>query len=78
MLKNKNLLSLLGSNLFIMIIGLVTGLILAKYTSLEIRGEIGKILIWITFGINIITVGTIEYYFSGVDFILLFKFFILF
>lgn len=65
MLKNKSLLSLLGSNFAVTIIGLVTGLILAKYASLEVRGEIGKILIWITFGINLITVGTIEYYFSG-------------
>lgn len=65
MLKNKNLISLLFSNFAITLIGLITGLILAKFTSLEVRGEIGKILVWVTFGINLITLGTIEYYYSG-------------
>lgn len=65
MFKNKNLISLFFSNFAITLIGLVTGLILAKFASLEVRGEIGKILIWTTFGINLITLGTIEYYFSG-------------
>lgn len=65
MLKNKSLISLLFSNFAITLIGLITGLILAKFTSLEVRGEIGKILVWVTFGINLITLGTIEYYYSG-------------
>lgn len=65
MFKNKNLISLFFSNFAITLVGLITGLILAKYASLEVRGEIGKILIWATFGINIVTLGTIEYYFSG-------------
>ena len=63
--KNKNLISLFFSNFTITFIGLITGLILAKFVSLEVRGEIGKILIWATFGINVVTLGTIEYYFSG-------------
>lgn len=65
MFKNKNLISLFFSNFAITFIGLITGLILAKFASLEVRGEIGKILIWATFGINLVTLGTIEYYFSG-------------
>lgn len=65
MFKNKSLISLFFSNFAITLVGLITGLILAKYASLEVRGEIGKILIWATFGINIVTLGTIEYYFSG-------------
>lgn len=65
MLKNKSLISLLFSNFAITLIGLITGLILAKFTSLEVRGEIGKILVWVTFGINLIVLGTIEYYYSG-------------
>mgnify|MGYP006142498937 FL=1 len=65
MLKNKSLISLLFSNFAITLIGLITGLILAKFTSLEVRGEVGKILVWVTFGINLITLGTIEYYYSG-------------
>ncbi|MDK1684852.1 hypothetical protein [Acinetobacter terrestris] len=65
MFKNKNLISLFFSNFTITLVGLITGLILAKFASLEVRGEIGKILIWATFGINLITLGTIEYYFSG-------------
>lgn len=65
MFKNKNLISLFFSNFTITFIGLITGLILAKFVSLEVRGEIGKILIWATFGINVVTLGTIEYYFSG-------------
>lgn len=65
MLKNKSLISLLFSNFVITLIGLITGLILAKFISLEVRGEIGKILVWVTFGINLITLGTIEYYYSG-------------
>lgn len=65
MFKNKNLISLFFSNFAITLVGLITGLILAKFASLEVRGEIGKILIWTTFGINLVTLGTIEYYFSG-------------
>lgn len=64
-MKNKSLISLLFSNFAITLIGLITGLILAKFTSLEVRGEVGKILVWVTFGINLITLGTIEYYYSG-------------
>lgn len=65
MLKDKNIFSLLGSNLAVTLIGMITGLILAKYASLGIRGEVGKVLIWVTFGINLLTLGTIEYYYSG-------------
>lgn len=63
--KEKSLTQLLTSNLIITLLGLIGGIIIAKYMTLEERGEVGTIFIWATFGVSLIFSGTVEYYYKA-------------
>lgn len=63
-IKNPQLISLFISNILIAGLGFISGLVLAKYSTLEVRGEVGKILIWAAFTTGIVFTGTIEFFLS--------------
>jgi|26BtaG_2_1085354.scaffolds.fasta_scaffold02347_3 O-antigen/teichoic acid export membrane protein len=63
-IQKNNIISLFTSNILIAGLGFLSGLILAKYSTLEVRGEVGKILVWAAFTAGIVFTGTIEFFLS--------------